>query len=128
VRQSQALDGVLETAYTAELVQLASQQLAKLAGAAVEQKRIEHLLGLSQGYLSHVKVGRHAPSPMLVAELVLSCEGSRAAPQGAGSLLEAPRSVSLRVSRTGGLGAPNGARKTGLWFAKCSSVERSSRR
>ena len=71
VRQSQALDGVLETAYTAELVRLASQQLAKLAGAAVEQKRIEHLLGLSQGYLSHVNAGRHAPSPMLVAELVL---------------------------------------------------------
>jgi NMD protein affecting ribosome stability and mRNA decay len=71
VRQSQALDGVLETAYTAELVQLASQQLAKLAAAAIEQKRVEQLLGLSQGYLSHVKAGRHAPSPMLVTELVL---------------------------------------------------------
>ena len=71
MRQSQALDGVLETAYTAELVRLASQQLAKFAGAAVEQKRIELLLGLSQGYLSHIKAGRHAPSPMLVAELVL---------------------------------------------------------
>ncbi len=39
--------------------------------AAVEQERVEYLLGLSQGYLSHVKAGRHAPSPMLVAELVL---------------------------------------------------------
>jgi hypothetical protein len=60
-----------ETAYAAEFVQLASQQLAKLAGAAIEQKRVEQLLGLSQGYLSHVKASRHAPSPMLVAELVL---------------------------------------------------------
>jgi hypothetical protein len=71
VRQSQALDGALETAYTAELVRLASQQLAKLAREAIEQKRVERLLGLSQGYLSHIKAGRHAPSPMLVAELVL---------------------------------------------------------
>jgi len=62
VRQSQALDGVLETAYTAELVRLASQQLARLAGAAVEQKRIEHLLGLSQGYLSHVKPAAMRPA------------------------------------------------------------------
>ncbi|MGD0839478.1 MAG: hypothetical protein ABSB49_22815 [Polyangia bacterium] len=71
VRQSQALDDALETAYTAELVRLASHQLAKLAGAAIEQKRVEQLLGLSQGYLSHIKAGRHAPSPMLVTELVL---------------------------------------------------------
>ena len=71
MRQSQALDDALETAYTAELVRLASHQLAKLAGAAIEQKRVEQLLGLSQGYLSHIKAGRHAPSPMLVTELVL---------------------------------------------------------
>ena len=71
VRQSELLDDTLEASYTAELVRLAAQQLAKLAGASIEQKHIEQLLGLSQGYLSHIKAGRHAPSPMLVAELVL---------------------------------------------------------
>jgi hypothetical protein len=71
VRQSEVLDSALEAAYTAELVRLAAQQLAKLAGASIEQKRIEQLLGLSQGYLSHIKAGRHMPSPMLVTELVL---------------------------------------------------------
>jgi len=71
VRRSRTLDRALEKAYVAELVKLVSQQLAKLAEASVEQRRVEQLLGLSQGYLSHVKVGRHAPSPMLLAELVL---------------------------------------------------------
>jgi len=37
----------------------------------MEQKRIEHLLGLSQGLSFARQSGRHADSPMLVAELVL---------------------------------------------------------
>lgn len=77
VRQSEALDVVLEAAYTAELARLAAQQLARLAAASVEQRRVEHLLGLSHGYLSHIKAGRHAPSPMLVAELVLLAKDPR---------------------------------------------------
>lgn len=53
------------------LLRLAAELLAKLAEANVEQKRVEHALGLSQGYLSHIKAGRNAPSAMLVSELVL---------------------------------------------------------
>ena len=53
------------------LLRLAAELLAKLAEADVEQKRVEHALGLSQGYLSHIKAGRNAPSAMLVSELVL---------------------------------------------------------
>ncbi len=66
-----AMDKALESAYSDELRGLAAGQLAKLADAGVEQKRIEHALGLSHGYLSHIKVGRNAPSPMLVSELAL---------------------------------------------------------
>ena len=69
--QSKVLDAALEQAYGDELSRLAAEQLAKLIDAGIEQKRIEHALGLSHGYLSHVKAGRNAPSPMLVAELVL---------------------------------------------------------
>lgn len=53
------------------LLRLAAELLAKLSEAEVEQKRVEHALGLSQGYLSHIKAGRNAPSAMLVSELVL---------------------------------------------------------
>jgi hypothetical protein len=69
--QSKALDLALEQAYGDELRRLAAEQLAKIAGAGLEQKRVEHALGLSHGYLSHVKAGRSVPSPMLVSELVL---------------------------------------------------------
>jgi hypothetical protein len=69
--QSKALDSALEQAYGEELRRLAAEQLAKIADAGLEQKRVEHALGLSHGYLSHVKAGRNAPSPMLVSELVL---------------------------------------------------------
>jgi hypothetical protein len=69
--QSKALDLALEQAYGRELSRLAAEQLAKIADAGLEQKRVEHALGLSHGYLSHVKAGRNVPSPMLVSELVL---------------------------------------------------------
>ena len=69
--QSKALDSALEHAYGQELRRLAAEQLAKIADAGLEQKRVEHALGLSHGYLSHVKAGRNVPSPMLVSELVL---------------------------------------------------------
>jgi hypothetical protein len=69
--QTTALDAALEEVYGDELCRLATEQLTRLIESGVEQKRIEQALGLSHGYLSHVKAARNAPSPMLVSELVL---------------------------------------------------------
>ena len=68
---AKTLEAALEATYMGTLRGLAAEQLHELIDAGIEQKRLEHALGLSQGYLSHVKAGRKDPSPMLVSELVL---------------------------------------------------------
>jgi hypothetical protein len=71
------VDAAAEAAYSTALRAMAGEQLARLADADVEQKRVEQALGLSQGYLSHVKAGRKDPSAMLVSELVLLAKDPR---------------------------------------------------
>jgi hypothetical protein len=44
--QSKALDLALEKVYGQELLRLAGEQLAKIADAGLEQKRVEHARGL----------------------------------------------------------------------------------
>jgi len=50
---------------------MAVRELQKLAAQRVTQRRIERLLGLSQGYLSKIRSGVSNPSPMLVGLLHL---------------------------------------------------------
>ena len=67
---AEALDEALEKAYRRilrERVKKAIDVIAKY----VSQKRLESLLGISQGYLSRLRSGERDPSPELVSNLVL---------------------------------------------------------
>ncbi len=66
-----AVDAALESAYQRRLRAMAAGELQKLAAQRVTQRRIERLLGLSQGYLSKIRSGVSNPSPMLVGLLHL---------------------------------------------------------
>jgi hypothetical protein len=67
---TKALDEALEVAYRAELRARAVQSIERINQHAA-QRRVELLLGLSQGYLSKVRSGARAPSPELVSQLAL---------------------------------------------------------
>jgi transcriptional regulator with XRE-family HTH domain len=68
---------VLQQAYRADLCQRANQALGRLQ-AVCSQRRLERMIDLSQGYLSHLKAGRGVPSAALVSLLaVLAAEPSR---------------------------------------------------
>lgn len=69
-KTAQALDKVLAVAYRAELSRRAQESIDKIAQRR-PQRRLEELLGLSQGYLSKLKSGDRAASPELVAQLAL---------------------------------------------------------
>jgi len=70
-----ALDEVLEQQYRTELqarLKLALQQIETYA--QISGRKLERLLGLSEGYLSHVDNERGNPSAQLVSALALVAE------------------------------------------------------
>ncbi len=67
-RTAKVIDAALAKVYRAALHQLVRRAIEVLT-KHVEQKDLEQLLGLSHGYLSHLKAGRKMPSPELVAHL-----------------------------------------------------------
>jgi hypothetical protein len=68
---AQAMDEALEQQYQSRLGELAGAYLEKLAAQHITQRRLEQILGLSQGYLSKIRAGTSRPSPMLVSCLFL---------------------------------------------------------
>lgn len=68
---AQAMDAALEQQYQSRLSELAVVHLEKLTEQRVTQRRLERILGLSQGYLSKIRAGTSRPSPMLVSCLFL---------------------------------------------------------
>lgn len=71
------LDGVLRELYRSSLkarVRRAIDQLTEV----ISQRRLEMLLGLSQGYLSRLRAGDGTPSPELVNHLALIARDPRA--------------------------------------------------
>ncbi len=65
-----ALEGALRQAYRRAL-QLRARQAIDLVTKHISQRRLELLLGLSQGYLSRLRAGAGNPSPELVSHLAL---------------------------------------------------------
>ena len=69
-KTANALDDVLAAIYRKELSHRAQEAIEKIARRR-PQRRIEELLGLSQGYLSKLKSGDRDPSAELVSQLAL---------------------------------------------------------
>ena len=67
---ARALDAALEVAYRAEL-QNRAQRAIEAITLHVSQRKLEHLLGLSQGYLSKLRARSRGPSAELVSQLAL---------------------------------------------------------
>jgi hypothetical protein len=65
-----ALEGALREAYRRALQQRARQAI-DIVTKHISQRRLELLLGLSQGYLSRLRAGAGNPSPELVSHLAL---------------------------------------------------------
>lgn len=65
-----ALEGALREAYRRALQQRARQAI-DIVTSHISQRRLELLLGLSQGYLSRLRAGAGNPSPELVSHLAL---------------------------------------------------------
>ncbi len=65
-----AIDVLLERAFRGELRARAKDAIERIAKQVTKQ-RLERLLGLSQGYLSHLTAGDRDPSPELVSQLAL---------------------------------------------------------
>lgn len=74
---SEALDVVLEGAYSQELSNRLARSLERVLSYGVTQRRLEQLLGLSQGYLSRLKTERGDGSAQIVATLALLAEDRR---------------------------------------------------
>lgn len=76
VAEAAALHSILDGEYRRVLrarVRLAIEALSR----SISQRRLEHLLGLSQGYLSRLKAGAGNPSPELVSHLALLAKDPR---------------------------------------------------
>lgn len=65
-----ALLPLLEAEYR-RLLQVRIRQLLDRLSGYISQRRLEHLLGLSQGYLSRLRSGAGMPSTELVSHLAL---------------------------------------------------------
>lgn len=68
---AKALDESLAAAYARELHTLLDAALETLRAADVSQRRLEQLMGLSDGYLSRLRGNRGVPSAQLVSTLAL---------------------------------------------------------
>lgn len=69
---------LLLSSYQAAL-RIAASKLVTAATANISQRKLERLLGLSQGYLSRIKAQDGQPSAILVALLYLLCKPGTAA-------------------------------------------------
>lgn len=69
-KTSARIDSALEEVYRAELQKRVGQAMDAIT-AHVSQRKLEALLGLSQGYLSKLKSGEREPSAELVGNLAL---------------------------------------------------------
>jgi hypothetical protein len=68
---AKAIDAVLENEYRARMRELITRAMDRLSEHDVSKAAIERLLGLSQGYLSHLTTtGDKTPSEALAIELV----------------------------------------------------------
>ena len=67
------LGPVLREVYLAALQSRARTAIDTLAPQYISQRKLECLLGLSQGYLSRLRAGDGNPSPYLVCHLALLC-------------------------------------------------------
>jgi len=65
-----ALEPILSRLYAARLGTIASDAIRRLK-PSISQRRLELMIGLSQGYLSRVAAGQGTPSAALVVLLVL---------------------------------------------------------
>ena len=70
-----ALRPVFERVYRAELQRIAALMLGRIPRRLIPRRRLELLLGLSQGYLSRIAAGDGLPSAQLVLLLGLIAEG-----------------------------------------------------
>jgi len=73
---AQALDKALDKAFRAELRSRAEKAIEALS-KHVSQRRLEKLLGLSQGYLSKLRSGDRDPSAELVSQLAMLSKDPR---------------------------------------------------
>ena len=71
-----ALGPVLERVYCAELQRIAALMLGRIPRKLIPRRRLELLLGLSQGYLSRIAAGDGVPSAPLVLLLGLLADGA----------------------------------------------------
>jgi hypothetical protein len=74
---SEALDVALEGAYAQALSHRLASALERVLSYGITQRRLEQLLGLSQGYLSRLKTERGEGSAQLVATLALLAQDRR---------------------------------------------------
>lgn len=68
-----AMEQALRREQLARLRQLAGEAIRRLK-PTISQRRLELLIGLSQGYLSRLAAGNGNPSPALVALLLILAE------------------------------------------------------
>lgn len=71
-----ALGPVLERVYCAELQRIAALMLRRIPRRLISKRRLEMLLGLSQGYLSRIAAGDGVPSAPLVLLLGLIADAA----------------------------------------------------
>ncbi len=69
-RTTQEVDAALEAAYRRDLGNRALISISTIT-SHVSQRKLERLLGLSQGYLSKLRSGERTPSAELVSQLAL---------------------------------------------------------
>lgn len=74
---AEALDEVLEVAYSKELTDRLVRAVDRILETGITQRRLEQLVGLSQGYLSRLKTERGEASPLVVAALALLAQDPR---------------------------------------------------
>src|SRR5437773_2650545 len=68
---ARALDVMLQDPYVQELSNRLSRSLERVLSYGITQRRLEQLLGLSQGYLSRLKTERGDGSAQIIATLAL---------------------------------------------------------
>jgi hypothetical protein len=76
---AEALDAALEGAYIHELHRRLDAAIERITSmTSIPQRRLEQLLGLSEGYLSRLRTGRGDPSAQVVSALALLAQDPQA--------------------------------------------------
>jgi len=71
------LDAVLEKEFRVRMRELVTISLARLSKHSISKAHVERVLGLSQGYLSHLTTGDKTPSEALALNLVYFAQNPR---------------------------------------------------